>query len=57
MDEMTDLELKEQAIREYTNLQRIKAATDKEKELLYQEKILKARLAAMGIPTDELEIN
>ena len=40
--EMTEKELKDQTIREYVNIQRIKYASDKEKELEYQEKVLKA---------------
>lgn len=53
---VNELELKEQAIKEFVNLQRLKAATDKEKEIAYQEKILKARLQALGIPTEDLEL-
>ncbi|MCD7739134.1 MAG: hypothetical protein LUH58_08880 [Lachnospiraceae bacterium] len=53
--EMTEKELKDQTIREYVNLQRIKNAEDREKELAYQEKILKARLQSLGIPTEDLE--
>ncbi|MCC8168104.1 MAG: hypothetical protein LIO37_02025 [Clostridiales bacterium] len=53
--EMTEKELKDQTIREYVNLQRIKHAADKEKELDYQEKVLKARLQSLGIPTEDLE--
>lgn len=54
--DMNELELKEQAIREFVNLQRLKTAIDREKEIAYQEKILRARLQAFGIPTDELEL-
>lgn len=54
--EMNELELKEQAIKEFVNLQRLKVAEDRDKELEYQEKILKARLQALGIPTEDLEI-
>lgn len=53
---MNELELKEQAIREFVNLQRLKAATDKEKEIAYQERVLRAKLQAFGIPTEELEL-
>ncbi|MCD8130144.1 MAG: hypothetical protein LUE16_02515 [Lachnospiraceae bacterium] len=53
--EMTEKELKDQTIREYVNLLRIKNAEDREKELAYQEKILKARLQSLGIPTEDLE--
>lgn len=54
--DMNELELKEQAIKEFVNLQRLKTATDRDKELEYQEKVLKARLQALGIPTEDLEI-
>jgi len=53
---MNELELKEQAIKEFVNLQRLKTATDRDKELAYQEKVLKARLQALGIPTEDLEM-
>lgn len=55
-EEMNELELKEQAIKEFVNLQRLKNAADKDKEIEYQEKILKTRLQALGIPTEDLEI-
>ncbi len=53
--EMTEKELKDQTIREYVNIQRIKYASDKEKELEYQEKVLKARLQSLGVPTEDLD--
>ncbi|MCC8029658.1 MAG: hypothetical protein LIO75_07690 [Lachnospiraceae bacterium] len=53
--EVTEKELKDQTIREYVNLQRLKHAADKEQELAYQEKILKARLQSLGVPTEDLE--
>lgn len=52
---MSEKVLVDQTIREYVNLQRIKNTDDKEKELEYQEKVLKARLSSMGIPTENLE--
>lgn len=55
--DMNELELKEQAIKEFVNLQRLKAAENKDKEIEYQEKVLKARLQALGIPTEDLELN
>ena len=54
--EMTEKELKDQTIREYVNIQRIKNAPDKEKELAYQEKVLRARLQSLGVPTEDLNI-
>lgn len=53
--EMTEKELKDQTIREYVNIQRIKHAVDKDKELEYQEKVLKARLQSLGVPTEDLD--
>ena len=51
-----ELELKEQAIKEFVNLQRVKTAENKDREIEYQEKVLKARLQALGIPTEDLEL-
>lgn len=52
---MTEKGLADQTIREYVNIQRIKHAENKDKELEYQEKILKARLQSLGVPTEDLE--
>ena len=38
------------------DLQRIKAAADKDKEIAYQIKATKAKLEAMGIVTEDLDI-
>lgn len=53
--EMTEKELKDQTIREYVNIQRIKRAADKDKELEYQEKVLKVCLQSLGVPTEDLD--
>lgn len=53
--EMTEKELKDQTIREYVNIQRIIHADNKDKELAYQEKVLKARLQSLGVPTEDLD--
>ena len=53
--DMTEKELKDQTIREYVNIQRIIHAENKEKELEYQEKVLKARLQSLGVPTEDLD--
>ena len=53
---MNETELKDQVIKEFVNLQRIKAAPDKALEIKYQESVLKVRMQALGIPIDELEI-
>lgn len=54
--DVNELELKEQAIKEFVNLQRVKTAENKDKEIAYQEKVLKVRLQALGIPTEDLEL-
>lgn len=41
----------------FIDLQRIKAAQDKEKELEYQIKTTKAKLEALGIVTTDLTID
>lgn len=54
---MSDKELIDTAIREYVNLQRIKAAKDRQVEIEYQEMVLKARLSSLGVTTEHLELN
>ena len=54
--EMTEKEQIAILIDQYTDLQRIKAATDKEKEVEYQIRATKAKLEAMGIVTEDLNI-
>lgn len=54
-DTMNEHELKKIAMERYTDLQRIKKYG--QKELEYQEKILKAELQMLGISTEELELN
>ncbi len=54
--EMTEKEQIAILIDQYTDLQRIKAATDIEKEVEYQIKTTKAKLEAMGIVTEDLNI-
>lgn len=44
-------------IDDYTNLQRIKSAPDKDKEIEYQIKAVKAKLEAYGVATEELDIH
>lgn len=43
-------------IEQYADLQRIKAAADREKEIAYQIKVAKVKLEAMGISAEELDI-
>lgn len=54
--EMTEKEQIAILIDQYTDLQRIKAAADKEKEVEYQIRTTKAKLEAMGIVTEDLNI-
>lgn len=53
---MNDKELIDVTIRQYADLQRIKAARDQRAEIEYQELILKTRLESFGIPTEKLEL-
>lgn len=55
LEEMNEQEMKKVAMEKYTNIQRIKKYG--EKEIEYQEKILKAELAMLGISTEDLELN
>lgn len=41
----------------YASLQRIKTASDSQKELDYQIRILKIKLESFGIVTSDLDIN
>lgn len=54
--EMTEKEQIAFLIDQYTDLQRIKVADDKEKEIDYQIRATKAKLEAMGIVTEGLNI-
>ena len=54
---MTEKEQTTMLIDSYTNLQRIKSAPDKEKEVEYQIKTVKAKLEALGIVTEDLDIH
>jgi len=54
---MTDKEQTNMLIDIYTNLQRIKSAADRDKEIDYQIKAAKAKLEASGIVTEDLDIH
>lgn len=54
--EMTEKEQIAILIDQFVDLQRIKAATDKDKEIDYQIRATKAKLEAMGIVTEDLKI-
>lgn len=56
-DEMNEKELKDQVIKEFVNLQRIKTAENREAEIEYQENVLKARMQSLGIATENLEMS
>lgn len=55
-NEMNEKELKDQVIKEFVNLQRVKSAVDREAEIAYQEKVLRARMQSLGIAAEDLEI-
>lgn len=54
--EMTEKEQATNLMDKFIDLQRIKAAGDKDKEIEYQLKTTKAKLEALGIVTENLEI-
>ncbi len=54
MEQMNEQEMKKVAMEKYTSIQRIKKYGAEEIE--YQEKILKAELAMLGISTEDLDI-
>ena len=54
MEQMNEQEMKKVAMEKYTNIQRIKKYGAEEIE--YQEKILKAELAMLGISTEDLDL-
>jgi len=57
-EEMTEKELITVMIDKYTDLQRIKKANGdyENSELDYQLKVIKNKLSALGIPTEEYEM-
>lgn len=55
--EMTEKEQATILMDKFIDLQRIKAANDREKEILYQLKTTKAKLEALGIVTEDLNID
>ena len=58
MNPMTDNELKNLLIEQYTNLQRIKKCNGStpNSELDYQIKTVSAKLSAIGIPVEDLTL-
>lgn len=55
-DEMNENELRDQVIKEFVNLQRVKTAADRDAEIAYQENVLKTRMRFLGIATENLEL-
>lgn len=53
---MNEQEFKDLIILEFVNIQRLKKAEDKDAKIEYQEKVLRTRMQALGIPTEDLEI-
>lgn len=53
---MSEMELRDQMINEFVNLQRVKSAVNRDEEIAYQEKVLRARMQTFGIATEDLEI-
>lgn len=56
MEEMNEKELKDIRLKEFAELQRIKKAANRDEEIEYQERILKAQLQSLGIHTEDLEL-
>ena len=52
---MTEKEQATLLIDAYANLQRLKSADDFQQELAYQISTVKAKLEALGVPTETLE--
>lgn len=52
----TEKEMIDKLIDKFTDLQRIKIAADQKKEIDYQLTVVKAKLEAFGIVTENLEI-
>lgn len=57
VEAMSDKELQEKLIQQYTDLQRILSAPDMKKEAEYQLKTVKAKLEAFGTVTEDLDIH
>lgn len=57
VNDMSDKEQLTMLIDIYTDLQRIKSAEDREKEIDYQITAAKAKLEAFGIVTENLDIH
>lgn len=54
-DNKDDILLGDQILQHFFDLQRIKNAEDRDKEIEYQERILKERMKQLGISVEEIE--
>ena len=54
---MTEKELTTMLIDSYTNLQQIKVAQDRDKEIERQITVVKAKLETLGVMTENLELH
>lgn len=57
VDEVTDKELTTMLISKFSELQQIKVASDRDKELDRQITVAKAQLEALGVVTEPLELH
>ena len=57
MGRMSDKEIVDKTIEEYTKLQRIMKAADPRKEMENQKRILEVKLQAFGVVTEKLELD
>lgn len=57
VDEVSDKEQLTMLIDIYTDLQRIKTAPDRDKEIEYQIRAAKAKLESFGIVTENLDLD
>lgn len=52
---MNENELRDIRLKEFSDLQRIKKSQNRDEEIAFQEKFLKAQLQSLGIHTEDLE--
>ena len=57
MGRMSDKEIIDKTIEDYTRLQRIMKSPDPRKEMENQKRILEVKLQAFGVVTEKLEID
>lgn len=54
-NDMNDGELKTNILEQFANLQRIKNAEDRDAEIAKQDALLRAKMQALGLSTENLE--